>query len=120
VRTEIEEFRLREAKRISDIGKGIGCSYVHTPLYVYFIQGLERGYIKIGHTWNPQRRFKQLESAVWEKFTVWAVIPGDRQLETFLHRKFKQHQVRGEWFHAHEDVLQYIRDMREQFGVYQP
>lgn len=39
-------------------------------------------------------------------------MPGDREKEKSIHRKFEKHNVKGEWFHLCAPILKYIAAYR--------
>ena len=74
-------------------------------MYVYFIQEGKgnHGHIKIGKSRNVNERLKSLQTGNPRKLTLMASIrcktANDAyRLEKKLHKKFKSHHVRGEWF----------------------
>lgn len=71
---------------------------------VYFAQSGEHGNVKIGTSQNWESRIAQLQTSHPEKLRVLAVIQGDRQLESHLHRMFKFARVSGEWFYPRGPV----------------
>lgn len=65
---------------------------------VYFaIDRFER--IKIGYSRNPQKRVQSLATAVGDgTISIVRIIDGGRPTEKWMHRKFKEHRISGEWF----------------------
>lgn len=84
----------RPAERQARLNQG------HESL-VYFIRFGDR--IKIGVTTNLHLRLMAIPHD-----EVVATIPGDRQLEKRLHAKFRHLRIKGEWFSAGGDLLDYI------------
>jgi hypothetical protein len=74
--------------------------------YIYFFEC--HGYIKIGQSRDWKRRFNQI--ATNTPFAVTALlVEADRfAYEASLHKKFKAHHARGEWFHDCEEIRTYI------------
>jgi hypothetical protein len=74
---------------------------------VYFLRGGD--VIKIGYTTNLAARQRALETASAVPLELLASVPGDRREEARLHREWWHLHIRGEWFHADEELLRYIR-----------
>ena len=73
---------------------------------LYFSEGIENiktyimidhntGYYKIGKSKNPKFREKTLQS---EKPTIEMIKIFNRDIEKQLHKEYKEHRIRGEWF----------------------
>jgi hypothetical protein len=69
---------------------------VSTPAkcIVYFIQAGENGPVKIGYTYEPEKRLIAMR-----------VVPGNRYGERRLHQHFAHLRIRGEWFSFSEEML---------------
>lgn len=76
---------------------------------VYFIsQGLD-GPIKIGFTTKTAtKRLAELQVASPQKLILLAVIQGDREVETELHKRFSDSHIRGEWFERGDALMDFI------------
>lgn len=66
--------------------------------WVYLIQALNGGPIKIGWARDPERRLQDLQTGQAEQLTLLAVIPGTKRLEHDIHRKLIYARLGGEWF----------------------
>jgi hypothetical protein len=75
---------------------------------IYFFRAGDA--IKIGYTTNLAARKRALETASAVPLELLASIPGDRREEARLHREWWHLHLRGEWFHAHDELLRYIRE----------
>lgn len=71
---------------------------------VYFIRA-GSGAIKIGIAKSPKRRMAELQCSHHETLEIAATTPGGRTSERAYHLRFKEHHIRGEWFHPHPDIL---------------
>ncbi len=71
-----------------------------TPLYVYAIQELGTGNIKIGISVDPVARLKQLQVGNSSKLVLLATRKAVNGYidEAYFHQKNLQHHIRGEWF----------------------
>lgn len=81
--------------------------YMRKPSYVYFAQS-EDGFIKIGCTRlvNTRLRIMQVDNCMEIKQI--GKMKGGRELESELHKKFKEYRKRGEWFNPVPELLEYI------------
>ena len=70
------------------------------PGYIYFIQSGEDGPIKIGFARDPHRRFGHIQGSNPAECRLLGVLQGTPKLERKLHRRFRDHLIRGEWFQA--------------------
>jgi hypothetical protein len=77
--------------------------------YVYFIQGVNGGPIKIGHSANPQRRLKDLRTS--QPLRILATMMGGRKKENELHRLFSSSRTHGEWFEPTRELLSFIDEV---------
>lgn len=76
----------------------------HDEPTVYIARRL--GAIKIGYTTNVQRRMAELGT------TLLVAIPGSRDLEAALHRRFRQHRIAYEWFGPTPELLDFVERLR--------
>jgi hypothetical protein len=74
---------------------------------VYFIQD-NAGLVKIGYSANPLARLGNLQSAHATELRIIRVIDGGERTERWLHRRFDDQWVRGEWFNFHPDMMSVI------------
>jgi hypothetical protein len=65
---------------------------------VYFISAREMDLVKIGYAFDPVRRFNHLRTFSPAKLTLEGAIPGGRDKERELHKRFALARVHGEWF----------------------
>src|SRR5512146_2055560 len=72
--------------------------------YIYFIQAKDGGPVKIGWTYNPVRRLKDLQAASPYKLVVRKVVPGTQRLEHYLHQRYEAYRLEGEWFEVQPDM----------------
>lgn len=78
---------------------------------VYFI-ACGHDLVKIGHTTNLPARLRSLRTATPKELRVLLVIPGARDLEQKLHRKFEAHRVGREWFSRCDAIAEFISSHR--------
>lgn len=75
---------------------------------VYFIQAGFSGDIKIGFSYNIEKRLKVLQTSHSEKLRILAALNGDRIVELELHQRFGSYRKKGEWFEPHPELMQFI------------
>lgn len=75
---------------------------------VYFAYSPVGNLIKIGYSRNPDVRVKAFRENPGLNTTVVATIPGNRDTERALHKKFVQYQVGYEWFDFRGDLKKYV------------
>lgn len=90
---------------------------------IYFIRQNEQ--VKIGVTDNIKNRLSELQVGSPYKLSVMLLIDGDYKDEVELHRIFKDHRIRGEWYWLNEDIKEYIismynKDLRYEHGLLDP
>jgi hypothetical protein len=80
---------------------------VSTPAkcIVYFIQAGENGPVKIGYTYEPEKRLIAMQGNHYEMLRILRVVPGNRYGERRLHQHFAHLRIRGEWFSFSEEML---------------
>ena len=68
--------------------------------------------IKIGHTTNLPSRLRSLRTATPQELRVLLVVPGTRDDEQELHRKFAAHRAGREWFSRCDAITEFISSHR--------
>jgi hypothetical protein len=64
--------------------------------------------IKIGFSTNAESRIATLQTAHFEPLALLTTIDGNQRGERALHHRFRRMRVRGEWFRADPELLEYI------------
>jgi DNA-binding XRE family transcriptional regulator len=64
---------------------------------VYMIRAGESGPVKIGHSYDPEIRLGQLQISHWEKLRIIRLFEGGEVEERYLHDRFSDLYIRGEW-----------------------
>jgi hypothetical protein len=77
--------------------------------FIYFMQNGERGPIKIGLTYNVQRRLAQAQTFNYQPITLLGFVPGNQRLETTLLNRFSPHHLLGEWFAFNDELYNLAR-----------
>lgn len=77
--------------------------------FIYFMQNGEKGPIKIGLTFDVQRRLAQARTFNYQPITLLGHIPGDQRLETALLKRFSPYHLLGEWFAFNDELCNLAR-----------
>ena len=75
-------------------------------IYLITVEG--QNYCKIGFTSNVEKRLNVIQTSNPFKCTVKYTIIGDKCRESFLHEKFKEYRLNGEWFLHNEEIESYF------------
>ena len=79
---------------------------------IYFI-AQNNNTIKIGYSQDIKKRIKSLKTASPYPLLLLGYIDGDREMEKYLHEKFKKLHMEREWFNVSEEsreILNFIND----------
>lgn len=74
--------------------------------WIYFIRSGNA--VKIGVTTDIRRRLYDLQVASPTALELVGVHLGDRKTEEALHHRFRNHQIRGEWFRWCDPIQRYV------------
>lgn len=66
--------------------------------WVYFIQAVNGGPIKIGTARNVKNRVAGIQGHHWQELRILGQVWGSRYLERALHRRFREYRIAREWF----------------------
>lgn len=82
--------------------------------YVYFIKNKHADLIKIGRSYNPQKRFFQIAKEV---MSIEATIElncstNSASLEKHLHKYFAKSRIEGEWFIPTQELEDLIHEIK--------
>lgn len=76
----------------------LSCTYADV---VYFLECPALNRVKIGITSDLQKRVGDIQRiSPLEDLVLLTSVPGDRELESSLHRAFADDRLHGEWFNA--------------------
>ena len=78
--------------------------------YLYFIEAVNTGYIKIGRSANPDQRLAQLSTGSPNQLVILGKISGGAALEAELHRRFESLREKGEWFKTSNELKEFIKE----------
>lgn len=84
--------------------------------YVYFIQD-ERGYVKIGVSWQPEERLKDLQTSNPHRLSILCCIKGGFEVEKKLHNFLSNTRAHGEWFHHSEKLSLLLEAIAQDGGL---
>lgn len=66
-------------------------------------------YVKIGWSDDLPRRLQALQNALPVKLNIYATYSCQKVNERILHRRFRKHRSRGEWFRLEADVAEWVK-----------
>lgn len=75
---------------------------------VYFILDRDNDRVKIGHSRNPWKRLRQLQTGSSAKLSLIGVIAGNADVEKRLHSDMREHNVHREWFSGGSDAVDWL------------
>lgn len=78
--------------------------------YTYFVQ--DGDMIKIGSSMRPEDRISALQTGSARHLDVLAIVSQDIADEFGTHQRFAHLRVRGEWFRAEPDLLEFIEAIK--------
>ena len=61
-------------------------------------------FLKIGYTKDTDERLKTYNTHNPD-YELLAIREGDRKFETFLHYRFKQYQIKTEWYEYNKNII---------------
>jgi len=83
---------------------------------VYFLQACQGGPVKIGQSQNVERRLADIQPGHPFKLQVARLFENvDPAFEAWLHRRFADHRLHGEWFDETVMTLADTEDLRSAF-----
>jgi hypothetical protein len=65
---------------------------------VYVIEAVGLGMVKIGTSRNLENRLADLRYLCPMDIALVKAVPGGKELEAHLHKRFHEHRSHGEWF----------------------
>jgi len=86
--------------------------YKEHEVYVYFIGNTKEGYVKIGHSNNPNKRLKSIQTGCPFRVDILHTIDdADIDVEKQLQKKFKLYNTVGEWFRYEGELKNYLEQI---------
>lgn len=82
--------------------------------WIYFVQAGAGGPIKIGWTVDPQKRLEQLQTGSHIRLFILGAIEGSTAGESTLHKRWSEYRIRGEWFEAAPEIIDFVMANRHQ------
>jgi hypothetical protein len=77
--------------------------------YVYFIEAVGLGRVKIGYSSDPTRRLRELNTASPTELIIFRSMPGNEQMEKDIHARFSHHRIKHEWFNFDDEIKDYAK-----------
>jgi len=80
---------------------------------VYFAQArTDQTTVKIGFTSDIVRRKGNLSTSTPGGVAILATLPGNKETEEYLHEKFSDDRLGGEWFRFSDGIRDFVRDVQ--------
>lgn len=76
--------------------------------FVYFIGNSEKNICKIGFSYSPNKRLKELQTGNPFPLFVFKTVKGDMQMEKTFHFLYRQYRTQGEWFKIEGELKKFI------------
>jgi hypothetical protein len=77
---------------------------------VYFVEAEGLGLIKIGRSRTMWMRMAKWYTDCPVPVKILGLMPGDHDVELWMHVKFAEYRVRGEWFRDCSDIRKWIEE----------
>lgn len=104
------EFEVWVYERIQELLKK-GYTQI-SGLWIYFYQSTATKTIKIGKTYDLQKRQRRIENSHGHEVTLLKAIKvPDESYERAIQKQFKHLRLKGEWFRLAPDLQQYIDNL---------
>jgi hypothetical protein len=113
--TILKDLKTQSRKSIAEFDRTHpGMKLKRTYSKIYFIQS-QSGEIKIGIANKVRKRLKVLQIGCPFKLKLLFSIRSKiiNLTEKDLFRKFKPHRKRGEWFYPHQEILNFIEELKK-------
>jgi hypothetical protein len=81
--------------------------------YVYAAFAERKEQVKIGHSMDPLRRIRQLQTANGEELQLISVFVGDKKAEDNLLHEFSYYRIRGEWFRGDARLISRLKKLHD-------
>lgn len=75
---------------------------------VYFILDADNNRVKIGHSRDPWKRLKQLQTGSSAKLSLIGIMAASAEVEKRLHSDMREHNVHREWFSGGEYCARWL------------
>lgn len=85
--------------------------------WIYLIESLGSGLVKMGFSFNVERRMKDLQTGSAYPLRFIGAFPGDQRTEKHIHKKYDEYWESGEWYKLPFGLAERI--IEEGWEVYQ-
>jgi len=91
--------------------------------YIYYILDTEKGFVKIGYSNNPGKRYRTILNVNNNQLILLYYHKATIEDEQELHTKLIQYHVHHEWYVYNDDIKNWIQSKKELHGneiIYMP
>jgi hypothetical protein len=85
--------------------------------FIYFIQGVDGGPVKIGRSVDVERRLAEMQKDSPVRLVVRETLRGGAADEHRLQKQFTANRIHGEWFEPHPDMPGVIYRGRKMYST---
>jgi hypothetical protein len=96
------------AHRCERIGEGAYWSAHAITGSVYFIRNQAADAMKVGHSRDPDRRLRELQTGNSARLHLVGAVAAAREFETLVHEEFADLALEGEWFSQSGEILAWV------------
>jgi len=109
---EVENYSNTENNDISNQQNKIK-NYKYNPGYVYLLKCENKNIYKIGYSKNAPKRVRKLNTEIPFKLFITHLIRTDNMvhLEKYLHDKYNDKRMNGEYFRLNQNDVKYIKSL---------
>ena len=80
-------------------------NFTECDRFIYLALNIKTGNVKIGVSVNPENRIKMLSYRIKQPLVLLNYKKGGYRKEKELHHKFKELNIKDEWFNNNQDIL---------------
>lgn len=84
-------------------------------MFIFFVS-FEYYFVKIGHSKNPIKRIKSIQTGCPFPLKIINIERGGLTEEREYHKKFAEYNTNGEWFKIRGELRKYLQDRFDFWG----
>lgn len=83
-------------------------------IYLYFIQAIDNGPIKIGISKDLEKKFLKIQKNSPIELKILHYATGNKFLKDYLLKKFKSYHSHNNWFLPNQEIIDFINEIKNQ------